>query len=109
MKNGRLRQGYYGRMGGGCAAGAFNQQSSLSSSLQTVIIWSSGTTAMQRSGAHPLNRLTKRLIRAPFPPAAVAIANPTQGYTFRRVTTEKKEDFPDGKRIIINSKKRKRR
>jgi len=32
-----------------------------------------------------------------------------QGYTFRKVTTEKKEDFPDGKRIIINSKKRKRR
>ena len=31
-----------------------------------------------------------------------------QGYQFRRVTTEKKEDFPDGKRIIINTKKRKR-
>ena len=30
-----------------------------------------------------------------------------QGYQFRRVTTEKKEDFPDGKRIV-NSKKRKR-
>ena len=29
------------------------------------------------------------------------------GYTFRRVTTEKKEDFPDGKRIV-NTKKRKR-
>jgi len=30
-----------------------------------------------------------------------------QGYHFRKVTTEKKEDFPDGKRII-KSKKRKR-
>jgi group I intron endonuclease len=30
-----------------------------------------------------------------------------QGYQFRRVTTEKKEDFPDGKRIV-NTKKRKR-
>jgi len=29
------------------------------------------------------------------------------GYQFRRVTTEKKEDFPDGKRIV-NTKKRKR-
>ena len=31
------------------------------------------------------------------------------GYTFRRVTTEKKEDFPNGKRIIKSKKKRKRK
>ena len=30
------------------------------------------------------------------------------GYQFRKVTTEEREDFPDGKRIIITTRKRKR-
>ena len=82
-------------MGGGYAAGTSRiRQSSLSSSLQTVDYLEQWHDSMSEAGRYPLNRLTKGSIRRTFPAAAVASANPTPGYQFRRVTTEKKEDFP---------------
>ena len=69
----------------------FNQQSFLSSSLQTVIIWSSGTDSMNEAGA-PSRPRTKRFFFQPFPTAAVATQKPRR-VQFRRVTTEKRKDF----------------
>ena len=62
----------------------------------------------QREAGSTLSTADKKVTQGAISGCCLGNRKTHQGYTFRRVTTEKKEDFPDGKRIIINTKKRKR-
>ena len=58
-------------------------------------------------GGHTLSTTDKKVFVSNISACCSGKRKRHWGYTFRRVTTEKREDFPDGKRIV-KTKKRKR-